>query len=128
MVAGQRLVAWAQRKVIEDFAASRGVEVLGSPRSRVGARRTGRNWLRRCTCRSHGRNAGDSQTRPAQPQCRFPPRAAGSGVQFVAVDPEANSLTVGIMALIAQAEWEAISRRTMEAGGREGAWSEAGES
>jgi Resolvase, N terminal domain len=39
-----------------------------------------------------------------------------SGVRFVAVDlPKANDLTVGIMALVAQAEREAISRRTKEA-------------
>ena len=39
-----------------------------------------------------------------------------SGVKFAAVDlPEANDLTVGIMALVAQAEREAISRRTKEA-------------
>src|SRR5687768_10501095 len=39
-----------------------------------------------------------------------------SGVKFAAVDlPEANDLTVGIMALVAQAEREAISRRTREA-------------
>uniref|UniRef100_UPI000A4254FA recombinase family protein n=1 Tax=Cypionkella psychrotolerans TaxID=1678131 RepID=UPI000A4254FA len=39
-----------------------------------------------------------------------------SGVRFLAVDmPEANDLTVGIMALVAQAEREAISRRTKEA-------------
>ena len=39
-----------------------------------------------------------------------------SGVHFIAVDmPEANDLTVGIMALVAQAEREAISRRTKEA-------------
>lgn len=39
-----------------------------------------------------------------------------SGVRFVAVDmPEANDLTVGIMAIVAQAEREAISRRTKEA-------------
>lgn len=39
-----------------------------------------------------------------------------SGVRFVAVDmPEANDLTVGIMALVAQAEREAISCRTKEA-------------
>ena len=38
------------------------------------------------------------------------------GVRFVAVDmPEANDLTVGIMALVAQAEREAISRRTKDA-------------
>lgn len=39
-----------------------------------------------------------------------------SGVKFVAADmPEANNLTVGIMALVAQEEREAISRRTKEA-------------
>lgn len=39
-----------------------------------------------------------------------------SGVKFLACDmPEANDLTVGIMALVAQAEREAISRRTREA-------------
>ncbi|MGB4826151.1 MAG: recombinase family protein, partial [Paracoccaceae bacterium] len=39
-----------------------------------------------------------------------------SGVRFQAVDmPEANDLTVGIMALVAEAEREAISRRTKEA-------------
>ena len=39
-----------------------------------------------------------------------------SGVRFLACDmPQANDLTVGIMALVAQAEREAISRRTKEA-------------
>lgn len=39
-----------------------------------------------------------------------------SGVRFVAVDmPDANELTVGIMALVAEQEREAISRRTKEA-------------
>lgn len=39
-----------------------------------------------------------------------------SGIKFIAADmPDANDLTVGIMALIAQHEREAISRRTREA-------------
>lgn len=39
-----------------------------------------------------------------------------SGVRFLAADmPDANDLTIGIMAVIAQAEREAISRRTTEA-------------
>lgn len=39
-----------------------------------------------------------------------------SGVRFVAADmPDANDLTVGIMALVAQQERQAISRRTKEA-------------
>ena len=37
-------------------------------------------------------------------------------MRFAAVDlPEANDLTVGIMALVAQQEREAISKRTKEA-------------
>jgi DNA invertase Pin-like site-specific DNA recombinase len=37
-------------------------------------------------------------------------------VRFLAADmPEANDLTVGVMALVAQQEREAISRRTTEA-------------
>ncbi len=39
-----------------------------------------------------------------------------SGVRFLACDmPQANDLTVGVMALVAEAEREAISRRTREA-------------
>jgi DNA invertase Pin-like site-specific DNA recombinase len=39
-----------------------------------------------------------------------------SGVRFIAADmPDANSLTIGIMAVIAQHEREAISKRTTEA-------------
>jgi DNA invertase Pin-like site-specific DNA recombinase len=39
-----------------------------------------------------------------------------AGVSFVAVDmPQANALTIGIMALVAQQEREAISKRTKEA-------------
>ena len=39
-----------------------------------------------------------------------------SGVRYLAVDmPEANDPTVGLIALVAQAEREAISRRTKEA-------------
>ncbi|WP_020187618.1 recombinase family protein [Methylopila sp. 73B] len=39
-----------------------------------------------------------------------------SGVKFVAADmPDANSMTVGILAVVAQEEREAISRRTKEA-------------
>lgn len=39
-----------------------------------------------------------------------------SGVRFIVADmPDANELTVGIMALVAQQEREAISKRTREA-------------
>lgn len=40
----------------------------------------------------------------------------GSGARFLACEtPEANDLTVGIMAMVAQQEREAIARRTKEA-------------
>lgn len=43
-------------------------------------------------------------------------RLQQGSVKFVAVDmPDANNLTIGIMALVAQQEREAISRRTKEA-------------
>ncbi len=46
----------------------------------------------------------------------FPLTLRDSGVRFSAVDlPEADDLTVGIMALVAQQERKAISRRTREA-------------
>ena len=39
-----------------------------------------------------------------------------SGVRFIAADiPDANDLTIGVLAVVAQAEREAISRRTKEA-------------
>lgn len=39
-----------------------------------------------------------------------------SGVRFIAADiPDANDLTIGLLAVVAQAEREAISRRTTEA-------------
>jgi DNA invertase Pin-like site-specific DNA recombinase len=43
-------------------------------------------------------------------------RLRDSGISFVAADlPEANTMTVGVMAVVAQHEREAISRRTKEA-------------
>ena len=52
-----------------------------------------------------------------------------SGVRFIAADmPEANDLTVGIMALVAEQEREAIATRTRGgAQGGEGPWHQAGQ-
>ena len=58
---------------------------------------------------------GDHQARPHSRNAAFLLTLRDSGVRFSAVDlPEANDLTVGIMALVAQ-RVEAISWRTREA-------------
>ena len=54
--------------------------------------------------------------RPVPPYVGTRGRSGTSDVRFAAVHlPEANDLTVGIMALVAQQEREAISRRTKDA-------------
>lgn len=108
----------AQRKVIEDFAASRGAEVLARFTEVESGRKADRPELAKAL--HHAKVTGatlviaklDRLSRNAA----FLLALRDSGVRFVAVDmPEANDLTVGIMALVAQAEREAISRRTKEA-------------
>ena len=62
------------------------------------------------------RQARHRQARPAEPRRALPSRVEKAGVEFVAVDmPHANRLTVGIMALVAEQEREAISQRTKAA-------------
>ncbi|MFD3190902.1 recombinase family protein [Sedimentitalea sp. HM32M-2] len=76
----------AQRKTVDDFLASRAATLVIAKLDRL------------------SRNAA------------FLLSLQASGVHFLAVDmPEANDLTVGIMAPVAQQVREAISRRTKEA-------------
>ena len=134
MAAGQRLVAYervstarqgqsglgleAQRRQIAEFAASRGAEVLARFTEVESGRKADRPELAKAL--HHAKVTGatlviaklDRLSRNAA----FLLALRDSGVKFVAVDmPEANDLTVGIMALVAEAEREAISRRTKEA-------------
>ena len=104
--------------MIEDFAASRGAEVLArfteveSGRKADRAERLKALHLAKVTGTTLVIAKLDRLSRNAA----FPLALRDSGVRFVAVGiPEANDLTVGIMALVAQAEREAISRRTKEA-------------
>lgn len=108
----------AQRKTIQDFAASRGAEVLARFTEVESGRKADRPELAKAL--HHAKVTGatlviaklDRLSRNAA----FLLALRDSGVRFVAVDmPEANDLTVGIMALVAEAEREAISRRTKEA-------------
>jgi DNA invertase Pin-like site-specific DNA recombinase len=134
MAAGQRLVAYervstarqgasglgleAQRKVIEDFAVSHGAEVLGRFSEVESGRKADRPELVKelHLAKVTGATLVIAKLDRLSRNAAFLLALRDSGVRFVAVDlPEANDLTVGIMALVAQAEREAISRRTKEA-------------
>lgn len=134
MAAGQRLVAYervstarqgasglgleAQRKVIGDFAVSRGAEVLARFTEVESGRKADRPELLKALhlAKVTGATLVIAKLDRLSRNAAFLLALRDSGVRFVAVDmPEANDLTVGIMALVAQAEREAISRRTKEA-------------
>lgn len=134
MAAGQRLVAYervstarqgasglgleAQRKTIEDFAVSRGAAVLARFTEVESARKANRPELAKALhlAKVTGATLVIAKLDRMSRNAAFLLALRDSGVRFIAVDmPEANDLTVGIMALVAQAEREAISRRTKEA-------------
>lgn len=134
MAAGQRLVAYervstvrqgasglglaAQRKVIGDFAAARGAEVLARFTEVESGRKADRPELARALhlARVTGATLVIAKLDRLSRNAAFLLALRDSGVRFVACDmPEANDLTVGIMALVAEAERAAISRRTTEA-------------
>lgn len=134
MAAGQRLVAYervstarqgasglgleAQRQTIEAFAVARGAEVLARFTEVESGRKADRPELAKALhlAKVTGATLVIAKLDRLSRNAAFLLALSDSGVRFVAVDmPEANDLTVGIMALVAQAEREAISRRTKEA-------------
>lgn len=134
MAAVQRLVAYervstarqglsglgleAQRRAIGDFAAARRAEVLARFTEVESGRRTDRPELAKALhlAKVTGSTLIIARLDRLSRNAAFLLALRDSGVRFVAVDmPEANDLTVGIMALVAEAEREAISRRTKEA-------------
>jgi DNA invertase Pin-like site-specific DNA recombinase len=109
----------AQRKAIDDFAASRSAEVLARFTEVESGRKADRPELRKALdlARLTGATLVIAKLdRLSRRNAAFLLTLRDSGVRFLACDmPEANDLTVGIMALVAQQEREAISRRTKEA-------------
>lgn len=108
----------AQRQAIEAFAASRGADVLARFTEVESGRREDRPELGKALhlAKVTGSTLVIAKLDRLSRNASFLLALRDSGVRFVAVDmPEANDLTVGIMALVAQAEREAISRRTKEA-------------
>jgi hypothetical protein len=109
----------AQRKSNEDFAVSRGVEVLARfSEVESGRKAADRPELAKTLhlAKVTGATLVIAKLDRLGRNAAFLLALRDGGVRFVAVDmPEANDLTVGIMAPVAQAEREAISRCTKEA-------------
>ena len=108
----------AQRNTIDAFAASRRAEVLGRFTEVESGKNPDRPELGKAIqlARLTGATLVIAKLDRLSRNAAFLLTLRDSGVRFVACDmPEANDLTVGIMALVAQQEREAISRRTKEA-------------
>ena len=108
----------AQRKAIEAYAADRSAQILDRFTEVESGRKNDRSELERALqlSRITGATLVIAKLDRLSRNAAFLLTLRDSGVGFVACDmPEANDLTVGIMALVAQQEREAISRRTKEA-------------
>lgn len=108
----------AQRHTIDAFAANRGAEVLARFTEIESGRKGERPELGRALhlAKVTGATLVIAKLDRLSRNAAFLLALRDSGVRFLACDmPEANDLTVGIMALVAQQEREAISRRTGEA-------------
>ncbi len=108
----------AQRKAIEDFATTRGAQVLARFTEVESGRKADRPELAKALhlARVTGATLVIAKLDRLSRNAAFLITLQGSGVRFLAVDmPEANDLTVGIMALVGQAEREAITQRTKKA-------------
>ncbi len=108
----------AQRKAIDDFAEARGAAVLARFTEVESGRKDERPELAKALnlARLTGATLVIAKLDRLSRNAAFLLTLRDSGSRFLACDmPEANDLTVGIMALVAQQEREAISRRTREA-------------
>ena len=108
----------AQRKAIDDFAASRGADVLARFTEVESGRKNERPELQKALtlAKLTGATLVIAKLDRLSRNAAFLLTLRDSGARFLACDmPEAHDLTVGIMALVAQQEREAISRRTKEA-------------
>src|SRR5262249_37856675 len=106
----------AQRSAVQQFVAGRGGKTIAPEfveveSGKVNARPQLEAAIKRC--RMTGATLAVAKLDRVSRNAVFLLTLRDSGIQFVAVDmPEANTLTVGIMALMAQHEREAISART----------------
>ena len=108
----------AQRQAIDGFVAQRGATLIARFTEVESGRNPDRPELQKALhlAKVTGATLVIAKLDRLSRNAAFLLTLRDSGVRFAAVDlPEANDLTVGIMALVAQAEREAISKRTKEA-------------
>lgn len=109
----------AQRAAVEALCAARGWELIAPPFQEIeSGKRSDRPELLKALQQAKltGARLVIAKLDRLSRNAAFLLTLKDSGVEFVAADmPDANNLTVGIMALVAQQEREAISRRTKEA-------------
>ncbi|MEQ1933963.1 MAG: recombinase family protein [Fimbriimonadaceae bacterium] len=109
----------AQKQAVESLCASRGWEIIAPPFTEVeSGKRANRPELAKALHRAKvtGATLVVAKLDRLSRNVAFLAALQESGVKFIAADmPEANELTVHIMAAVAQAERKAISKRTSEA-------------
>ncbi len=108
----------AQRRAVEDFLNGNGWEVVAEYTEVESGRRADRPELLRAlaACRAHGAELVIAKLDRLSRSVALIANLMESGVDFVACDmPEANRLTVHVMAAMAEHERHAISKRTREA-------------
>lgn len=108
----------AQKAAIGEFAAQRGLQLIAEFTEVESGKRSDRPQLVRALnqARVTGAVMVIAKLDRLSRNAAFLLTLRDSGVRFLAADlPDANDLTIGVMAVIAQAEREAISRRTTDA-------------
>jgi DNA invertase Pin-like site-specific DNA recombinase len=109
----------AQREAVQRFICSRGGKTIGPEFVEVeSGKRADRPQLAKALnrCRVTGAILVVAKLDRLSRNAAFLMTLRDSGVEFVAADlPEANTMTVGVMAVVAQHEREAISQRTKAA-------------
>lgn len=108
----------AQTRAITDYTMSKRATVIASFREIESGKSERRPELQKALhlCKVTGATLVIAKLDRLSRNAAFLLTLRDSGVRFVAADmPDANDLTVGIMALVAQQEREAISKRTREA-------------
>ncbi len=109
----------AQRAAVEALCSTRGWEIIAPPFTEVeSGKRSDRPELLKALerCKVTGATLVVAKLDRLSRDAAFLLTLQNSGAPFVAADmPDANNFTVGIMALVAQQEREAISSRTKAA-------------